>query len=189
MRCGSGAIPPGQDPSGPLTEARAVRKGRGVRALLAAAATAIVVMPAAVASAGVFSFARTDYLLNESRLGGLGSVAVGDLDGKNGPDIVSENYAYGGGVGTVNVLLNTGDGTFAPAEQYDTCDGANGIVIGQFNPATDSHLDVAMVCGSGQIGRMLGDGAGHLGAVQTVDVSYLSGASPAASIGSCGPGR
>ena len=137
---------------------------------------AIATVPA-VASAGVFSFARTDYLL-ESYLSGLDSVAVADLDGKNGPDLVVESLTGFSGAGALNVLLNNGDGTFAPAQAFDSCDGARSIVIGHFNPATDSHLDVAMICGDQQIGRMLGDGLGNFGAVQAVDVSYLSGASP-----------
>lgn len=144
-------------------------------------AVAVAMVPA-VASAGAFSFTRTDLLL-ESYFGGLDSVAVADLDGKNGPDIIVLSLTAGAGLGTVNVLLNNGDGTFAPAQAFDTCDGAGSIVVGQFNPETDSHLDVAMICGNQQrIGRMLGDGQGNLGAVQTVGVGYLTGASPAALI-------
>src|SRR5512143_1994000 len=149
---------------------------------IAAIFTVGVAMVPAVASAGTFSFTRTDILL-ESYLSGLDSVAVGDLDGQNGPDIVVESLTAGSGPGSVNVLLNNGDGTFAPAQAFDSCDGANSIVVGQFNPATDSHLDVALICGNQQqIGRMLGDGQGHFGAVQTVGVGYLTGASPAAVI-------
>lgn len=83
----------------------------------------------------------------------------------------------------MNVVLNNGDGTFAPAQAFDTCAGAGSIVVGQFNPSTDAHLDVAMICGNQQeIGRMLGDGQGGFGAVQTVGVGYLAGASPASLI-------
>jgi hypothetical protein len=152
-----------------------------LRALAAAATVgaASATLPA-VASAGAFAFARTDYLL-ESHLNGLDSVAVADLDGKNGPDLIIESLTAQAALGTVNVLLNNGDGTFAPAQTFDSCNGANSIVVGQFNPETDSHLDVALICGNQQeIGRMLGDGQGHFGAVQTVGVGYLTGASPAA---------
>jgi hypothetical protein len=134
------------------------------------------------ASAGVFAFARTDYLL-ESFLPGLDSVAVADLDAKNGPDLIVEGLTAGSARGVVNVLLNNGDGTFAPAQAFDSCDGAGSIVVGQFNASTDSYPDVAMICGNQQeIGRMLGDGQGHFGAVETVGVGYLTGASPAALI-------
>jgi len=142
---------------------------------------AIAALPAA-ASAGVFSFSRTDSLL-ESYLNGLDSVAVADLDGVNGPDLIVESLTAGSALGNVNVLLNTGDGTFAPAQAFDSCYGASSIVVGQFNASTDSDLDVAMICGNQQeIGRMLGDGQGHFGPVQTVGVGYLTGASPAALI-------
>lgn len=143
---------------------------------------AVLAMAPGFARAGVFSFTRTDYLL-EAYSVGLGSVAVGDLDGKNGPDIVADGYTgLGFGPNKVNVLLNNGDGTFAPAVSFETCDGASSIVVGQFNPSTDGHIDVAMICGSQRIGRMLGDGQGNLGTVQSIDVSYLSGSSPAALI-------
>ena len=41
------------------------------------------------------------------------SVAIGDLDGVNGPDLAVANFAN-----HVSVLLNNGDGTFAPAVAY-----------------------------------------------------------------------
>jgi hypothetical protein len=151
---------------------------------MALAATVMVGAAAAtvpvVAFARHFSFTRTDYLL-ESYLNGLDSVAVADLDGQNGPDLIVESLTAGAALGTVNVLLNNGDGTFAPAQAFDSCYGAGSIVVGHFNPETDSHLDVAMICDGNQqeIGRMLGDGQGHFGPVQTVGVGYLTGASPA----------
>jgi hypothetical protein len=133
-------------------------------------------------AAGSLSFARTDYLL-ESHLNGLDSIAVADLDGQNGPDLVVESYTAQVSPGTIDVLLNEGDGTFAPALTFDSCDGANSLVVGQFNPATDDDLDIALICGNQQeVGRMLGDGHGHFGAVQTLGVGYLTGASPAAVI-------
>src|SRR4051794_10734847 len=79
---------------------RSVAALAGVHAALAATPD--------VAAAGAFSFARTDYLLR-SQLNGLGSVAVADVDGVNGPDIVVLSYTGGVGPSTVNVLLNKGD--------------------------------------------------------------------------------
>ncbi len=144
---------------------------------------AVVVVAPAVTFAGVFSFARTDYLLESQPLNALDSVAVADLDSQNGPDLVVESLTAGAAHGTVNVLLNNGDGTFAPAQAFPSCDGAGSIVVGQFNPATDGYLDVALICGNQQeLGRMLGDGQGHFGAVQTIGVGYLNNASPAAAV-------
>src|SRR5262249_40540977 len=66
---------------------------------------------------------------------------------------------------------------FAPPQFFDGCAGATAIVVGQFNPATDSHLDVATICGGSElVGRMLGDGQGTLGSAQTVHVGYLGAA-------------
>ena len=42
------------------------------------------------------------------------SVALGDLDGVNGPDIAIAFPA----LGSVGVMLNNGDGTFAALQQY-----------------------------------------------------------------------
>ncbi len=150
------------------------RRARGAGAVLAGvvALGSLLASPPLGAAVTPFAFLRTDYLL-ESYLNGLDSVAIGDVDGVNGPDIVALSYTAGSAVGVVNVLLNNGNGTFAAPLAFDTCAGAKSIVIGQFNPGTDSHPDVAMMCGgSTLIGRMRGDGAGNFGAVQTVDVGY-----------------
>ncbi len=148
------------------------RMGVGA-AVVAIALSGNALVPAPLAAAVTpFAFLRTDYLL-ESHLGGLDSVAIGDVDGVHGPDVVVLSYTAGGAVGVVNVLLNNGNGTFADPLAFDTCAGAKSIVIGQFNPGTDSHPDLAMMCGgSTLIGRMLGDGAGNFGSAQTVDVGY-----------------
>src|SRR5262245_53172433 len=64
--------------------------GRYLHGALAATLMIGLMIPTVV-SAGIFSFTRTDYLL-DSYLNGLDSVAVGDLDGVNGPDIVVLSY-------------------------------------------------------------------------------------------------
>lgn len=96
-------------------------------------------------------------------------VAVGDLDGRNGPDIVT---AYGeGGVG---VQLNDGHGHFGPAQLYPTgCDTTQVEIADVGAPPSsifpDGHPDVVIACsyGGGEtiyLGRMFGDGAGGLSA-------------------------
>jgi hypothetical protein len=153
------------------------RVGAALTALVVLAAS-VVTMPSSPAAAPHFSFTRTDYLI--STLGttpyyGVDSVAVGDFDGKNGPDIaVLSTY---GAVGNVSILLNNGDGTFAAPKPFPTCYSPRDLVVGQFNPSTDSHLDVAVTCDESEvIGRMLGDGQGNLGPVQTIGVGYLGAA-------------
>ncbi len=150
------------------------RRARRAGALVAGVAVlgGSLLSPPLGAAVTPFAFLRTDYLL-ASHLLGLDSGAIGDLDGVHGPDIVVLSYTASGAVGDVNVLLNNGNGTFAEPLAFDTCAGAKSIVIGQFNLLTDSYPDVAMMCGgSTLIGRMLGDGAGNFGSVQTVDVGY-----------------
>src|SRR5215218_3804316 len=56
------------------------------------------------------SFDRTDVPLP----GAPDSVAVGDLDGQKGKDIAIAFPA----LGSVGVMLNNGDGTFAAIQQY-----------------------------------------------------------------------
>jgi hypothetical protein len=75
-------------------------------------------------------------------------------------------------LGVVYVLLNQGGGTFAPGDgsPFTACTNAENILGGQFNPATDQLPDVIVGCASGIV-RLLGDGAGHLGAPEP----FLSG--------------
>jgi hypothetical protein len=58
-----------------------------------------------------------------------GAVAIGDLDGVNGPDVVVEG---------VHVLLNNDDGTLAPAVSYD----AEGARVAIADLDDDGDLDV-----------------------------------------------
>lgn len=93
------------------------------------------------------------------------SVAVADLDGRNGPDVVTA-YFEGG----LAVNLNNGNGTFGPAKTYATNCGTIQVELADvgdtsYGLAADGKLDAAIVCidGGGNtnfIGRMAGDGAG-----------------------------
>ncbi len=92
-------------------------------------------------------------------------VAVGDLDGKNGPDIVTSYYEGG-----LSVNLNNGNGTFGPAHLYPTgCDTAQvelaDVGSTSYGLFPDGHLDAVVVCvyggGNSQyLGRVAGDGNG-----------------------------
>lgn len=101
-------------------------------------------------------------------------VAIGDLDGKNGPDIVS-SYAQGG----IAVQLNDGSGHFGTAQLYPTpCDTLQVELAdlggSNTNNALDGHLDAAIVCGGylgGEgkyLGRLTGDGDGGFGEARIV---------------------
>jgi hypothetical protein len=96
-------------------------------------------------------------------------VAVGDVDGVNGPDIVTA-YAEGG----IGVQLNDGHGHFGPAHMYTTgCDTKQIELADVGAPPSsivpDGHLDAVISCsyGSGEtieLGRMFGDGSGGFSA-------------------------
>jgi hypothetical protein len=124
--------------------------------------TALAVTLAAPASAhAAFSFARTDVPLSA----GPSSLAVADLDGKNGPDVVATLYTQS----KIAVLLNKGDGTFAAPSYIAGCTGAYGTKIGDVTTsgpdlAQDGKLDVVTTCASRKVARMAGDGAGGFGA-------------------------
>jgi hypothetical protein len=112
------------------------------------------------------SFQRTDVALP----GAPDSVALGDLDGRNGKDIVVAFPA----LGSVGVMLNKGDGTFGAPQQYSAgphCAGlAVDITLGDVTqPAAtgntllpDGKLDAYVAC-TPYVVRLTGDGAGALG--------------------------
>jgi hypothetical protein len=128
---------------------------------------------AARASAAV-SFQRTDIPLGATQSG----MAVGDLDGRDGPDLAAVSAA----TGKLTVLLNNGDGTFgAPvtyplpagcdADQLQLSDFEN--TAGQQTP--DGNLDAIVYCASSHmLVTLAGNGAGGFGAPQTIPL-YLSG--------------
>jgi hemolysin type calcium-binding protein len=110
------------------------------------------------------SFERADVTLP----GAPDSVALGDLDGRNGADIAIAFPA----LGSVGVMLNRGDGTFAAMQQYTagpTCAGtAVDITLGDVTQPTgnrllpDGKLDAYVAC-TPYVVRLTGDGTGALG--------------------------
>ena len=78
-------------------------------------------------------------------------IAVGDLDGKNGPDIVTALNTDG-----LAVSLNNGDGTFAAPVSYPTGCPVYDVELGDLggqggvtDNSLDGFLDAAIVCGPG----------------------------------------
>ena len=95
------------------------------------------------------------------------SVALGDLDGVHGKDIVIALWQPG----SVGVMLNHGDGTFGALQQYSAgpeCAGQAvevelGDVTGPAGPfVPDGKLDVYVAC-TPYVVRLTGDGTGALG--------------------------
>lgn len=106
-------------------------------------------------------FARVDIAVPAPQ-----SVAIGDLDGQHGKDIVVALPAPG----DVGVLLNNGDGTFAAMQAYSggpECDGvAVDITLGDVTQpggalVPDGKLDAYIACPP-YVVRLPGDGAGAL---------------------------
>jgi len=128
-------------------------------ALLPALLTITLTAPA-TAHAG-FGFARTDIPL----AAGPSTLAVGDVDGRNGPDIVATMYS----ASKIAVMLNNGDGTFGAPTYFPGCAGPYGTKIGDVTTngsdlAQDGKPDVVTACDSRKVARMAGNGAGGFGA-------------------------
>lgn len=136
-----------------------------VLGVLAAIASAMAVLWASPARAQV-SFGVTAL---EPAGKFVEDVAVGDLDGRNGPDLVT---AYG--EGGVSVQLNDGHGHFGPPQLYPTgCDTTQVEIADVGAPPNsifpDGRQDVVIACSyaGGELiylGRMFGDGASGLAA-------------------------
>jgi hypothetical protein len=109
------------------------------------------------AAQGAVSFQRTDIPIT-----GPESVALGDLDGKNGKDIVVALSS----TGSVGVMLNQGNGTFGAMKTYSAGPGCAGlavdITLGYLTPLpSDGRLDAYVAC-QPYVVRLRGDGTGAL---------------------------
>jgi hypothetical protein len=120
------------------------------------------------------SAARADFAFNTTTLDPPGgnhveSVAVGDVDGRNGPDLVTA-YSTPAGGGGIAVQLNDGHGNFGAPQLHETGCQVNQVELADVGgpPESiqpDSHLDAVISCvlsGGDHIylGRMFGDGNG-----------------------------
>src|SRR4051795_251759 len=155
----------------PIRRDRSVSPIRWALALLLGAVLAAVPLGASAATASV-SLVRTDIALT----GAPESVALGDLDGRNGKDIAVALPASG----SVGVMLNNGDGTFGAPQQYlagPECIGkAVEVELGDVTgPAgafvPDGKLDAYVTCAP-YVVRLTGDGAGALGSAMAFQL-YL----------------
>lgn len=105
------------------------------------------------------------------------AIANPDLDGQNGPDLVTANNASD----DVSVLLGNGDGTFGSATHYPTttetdADGnlvetdPSGVAVEDFD--ADGRQDVAVSNDeSDDVGVLTGDGSGGLDTVENFTVN------------------
>ena len=160
-----------------------LRLSRWTLAMLLGAALGGV--PAAGASVG---FVRTDVALPAAP----DSIALGDLDGVHGKDIVVGLWSPG----KVGVMLNHGDGTFAAMEQYSAGPACAGLLedvtLGDVTPiAPDGKLDVYVAC-TPNVVRLTGDGAGALGSPVAFNLNlppYLGAGDAGHAHADAAPGR
>jgi hypothetical protein len=141
----------------------------GRRVCLVAAVVAATAASGVARASAAVNFQRTDYALATSQ----SAMAVGDLDGKNGPDLV----AVSGSANDLTVLLNNGDGTFGAPAIYPLPGGCGPVQVelydfeGPTGPgsAPDSNLDALVACAtSGDLVSLAGNGNGSFGAAQTL---------------------
>ncbi len=109
---------------------------------------------------GTFGAAKTSFI------GGSfpESVAVGDFNGDGKLDLAVANESSN----TVSVLLGNGNGTFAAATTFSSGGyDPDSVAVGDFNG--DGKLDIAVTNsgGYGNVGVLLGDGAGGFAAATT----------------------
>ena len=86
-------------------------------------------------------------------------IALADLDGKNGPDLLTTSEDE-----TVNVQFNLGDGTFGGSTDYDVAGKAQGVQTADVNG--DDLLDVIVISNyaPNKVSVFLNQGNGALGA-------------------------
>jgi hypothetical protein len=109
------------------------------------------------------------------------AIAVGDFNGDGKPDLAVVNGgAYPQYQGSVSILLNQGNGTFAPAVSYPVEHSPVAVAVGDFNG--DGKLDLAVVnrfsstVGTpGTVSILLGKGDGTFTPGSTITVGMVAG--------------
>jgi hypothetical protein len=123
---------------------------------------------------GYGSFPRRDYVTSARPT----SLAVADVDGDGKPDLVTGSQGEGKD-GTISVLVNSGDGSFATKRDYPTVATPTSVAIGDLDDDRAPDLAVAMVdadvSGAGAVAVLGNDGDGAFAARDV----YPLGADPA----------
>jgi FG-GAP-like repeat/Abnormal spindle-like microcephaly-assoc'd, ASPM-SPD-2-Hydin len=102
--------------------------------------------------------------------GGGNSIAIGDFNGDNVPDLVTSG-AFNGSTADVSVLLGNGDGTFGFPTTFPVGNNATWVALGDFR--NSGKLDLAVTTGT-SVAILLGNGDGTFGPA----VDYPTAAGP-----------
>jgi hypothetical protein len=93
-------------------------------------------------------------------------VDIGDLNGDGRNDLA---VSFSTPAGAISVLLNQGNRSFSPPENYDSCSNSNGVAIGDLDQDGDNDIADISECSRSSI--LLNNGAGGL----TLAGAYGSG--------------
>ena len=145
------------------------RKGIGRITLIAWNAIALIfvmcsILPHMAEAKNLFNV-RLDYGAGDEP----SSVAIGDLNGDDTPDLAVANW----GSNNVSVLLGNGDGTFQAALNYGAGTEPSSVAIGDLNGDDNPDLVVANL-GSHNVSVLLGNGDGTFQAA----LNYRAGTDP-----------
>jgi hypothetical protein len=132
---------------------------RGRLLLVAALVTLGVFVPGSQAL-GSFG-AATNVAVGENP----SSVAIGDLNGDNNPDLAVANA----GSDNVSVLLGAGTGSFGAATNFDTGNYPSSVAIGHLNGDSSADLAVANAA-SNNVSVLFGTGNGTFGVATNFNV-------------------
>ena len=109
------------------------------------------------------------------------SIAVGDLTGSGGPDLVIANF----GSGSVSVFMHEASGTFSNAVDWPTGGQPNQVVISDLSGTGNRDLVLADMSASGNVILLKGDGTGKFGAPTNLPTGLTT---PSVAVGDLGNG-
>jgi hypothetical protein len=118
---------------------------------------------------GIFGTAKR-YLIPGGFLppGVASQVTVKDLNGDGKPDIIVTSPR----LHSVCVFMNTGNGTFAPAQTYAVGSGPTAVAVGDFN--RDGKIDIVTTNANGTVSVLINNGNGTFGTAQNYTIGGLA---------------